>query len=399
MLPLTAWLAAANLAQLVLGVAQSVILGRWLGVAVYGELGYLLSMVMVADAVAQAGLPNIVIREVAARPRGDGLVFGTAMAIRLALALAAAAAVWPVAGPWASALVLGYAGSLGVSALRAKLLRGPQIAASLLPILLSTAALALLAARMAPSAPLALAVLAVAGLLAGAGQFAIAKVHLLSGLGWSLWQGRRLLEESWPLWLGTLVVAWMYRIDVFLLKALPGPVASADAIGWYQAAFKPIESGHNLLGALVLTAFPLFSARAHRPAALRSALDANLRHARLFGGAAMLAALAGGPWAIRLLYGEAYAQSGPAIRLLAPALVLVLTNALLASLLTAAGRQRELLWITVAMVAFKLAGNLAVIPVWSFTGSAAMTTLTEAFGFGLLWWRVRVKLDTSPRLT
>jgi O-antigen/teichoic acid export membrane protein len=389
MIPLTAWLAAANLTQLVLGVAQSVILGRWLGVAGFGELGYLLSLVMVADAVAQAGLPNIVIRDVAATPRRDGLVFGTAAAVRLALAVLAAFALWPVAGPWAALLLIGYAGSLGVSAVRAKLLRGPQIAAALLPITLSTAAVAGAALWRAPSAAVALCVLAVTGLVAGAGQLAVARVHLATRLASSAREAGRLLRESWPLWLGALVVAWMYRIDVFLLKALPGPVPAADAIGWYQGAFKPIESGHNLLGALVLTAFPMFSASAGRPAALRAALGTALRHARIFGGLAMVAALVLGPWAIRLLYGGAFAPSGLAVRLLSPALLLVLSNALLASFLTATGRQRELLWITVAMVAFKLAANLAVIPVWSYPGCAAVTTLTEAFGLGLLWWRVR----------
>jgi hypothetical protein len=55
--------------------------------------------------------------------------------------------------------------------------------------------------------------------------------------------------------------------------------------------------------------------------------------------------------------------------------------------------------VTVALVAFKLAGNFAVIPAWSYRGSAAMTTLTEALGLGLLWWRARAAglLDAGGR--
>jgi hypothetical protein len=41
------------------------------------------------------------------------------------------------------------------------------------------------------------------------------------------------------------------------------------------------------------------------------------------------------------------------------------------------------------MLAFKTAADLVAIPEWSFRGCAAVTTLTEAAGFGLLWWRSR----------
>jgi len=388
-IPLTAWLAASNLAQLALGVAQSVVLARWLGPAGWGELGWILSAVMVADAVAQAGLSNILVREVAAFPRNDGRTFGTVLALRGFLAAAGALVLWPLAGPWAGLLLVAYVGQLGGLVLRAKLERGFQIAANLIPITLSTAAVFAVARGRPADVPLALSVLAVATLVAAAVQLLLARARLASGLAWDRARAPALMREAWPLWAGAILVAWMYRLDVFLLKRLlPGGEGDL-ALGYYQTAYKPIESGHFLLGALVMTAFPAFSARAGKPAALGETLKTAMRHARLFGGAAMIAALVLGPWAVRLLFGERYAPSGPAVQLLAPALVLVLANALLASFLTATGRQRELLMITVAMVAFKLAANLAVIPVWSYEGSAAMTTLTEAFGLGLLWWRVR----------
>ena len=391
MLPLTVWLAAANLVQLVLGLTQSVVLARWLGPAGWGELGWILSAVMVADAVAQAGLPNLVVREVAARPREDGRIAGTALVLRGALATASALVLWPVAGPWAGLLLVAYVGQLGGLVLRAKLARGPQIGANLLPITLSTAAIVVCARTEAPQASLALAVLAVATLVAGVGQLGLARARLATPPAWESGRAPGLLREAWPLWAGAILVAWMYRVDVFLLKHLLPPGEGGLALGYYQTAYKPVESGHFLLGALVMTAFPAFSAgmrgRTKAGAGLRKTVREALGHAWRLGGAAVVLALLLRPWAVRVLFGEAYAPSGPALRLLAPALLLVLLNALLASLLTAAGRQRELLWVTVALVAFKLAGNFAVIPAWSYRGSAAMTTLTEALGLGLLWWR------------
>jgi len=398
-LSLTAWLAAANLAQLALGLVQSIVLARWLGPAGWGELGWVLSAIMVADAVAQAGLPNILVREVAASPRDDGGTFGTAVALRGALAAAGALVLWPVAGPWAGLLLLAYVGQLGGLVLRAKLSRGPQIAANLLPITLSTAAVAAVAARRAPETSLALAVLALAGLIAGVGQLLLARASLVGRPGWNPGRARILLREAWPLWAGAILVAWMYRLDVFLLKYLLPPGEAGLALGYYQTAYKPVESGNFLLGALVMTAFPAFSAAARtgRSAGiLRRAVRDILAQARVLGAMAVLGAVVLGPWAIRLLFGTSYAPSGVAVQLLSPALLFVLVNALLASLLTATGRQRELLWVTAAMVAFKLAANLVAIPVWSYRGSAAATTLTEGFGLVLLWWRCRAAGLTGP---
>jgi len=199
MLPLTAWLAAANLVQLVLGLTQSIVLARWLGPAGWGELGWILSAVMVADAVAQAGLPNLVVREVAARPREDGRIAGTALVLRGLLATVSALVLWPVAGPWAGLLLVAYVGQLGGLVLRAKLARGPQIAANLLPITLSTAALAVCARTRIPEVSLALAVLAVATLVAGAGQLGLARARLATPPAWEPGRAPALFREAWPL--------------------------------------------------------------------------------------------------------------------------------------------------------------------------------------------------------
>lgn len=390
MLTLTFWLAAANLAQLLLGLGRSVLLARWLGPAQSGLLGHTLALVTLADAVGQWGVSTIVTREAAAKPRQDGMIVGTAIGLRVGQSLVVGLVLWTLSGPWAVLLLLGTVGQVGIGFLRARLLRTPQILAGLTPGVLSCAAVVACWRFGRPSASLALATLAITGAVAAAIQLALAASRLHRRLAWSTRTAKQLLTSSWPLWVSGLAVAFLYRQDVLMLKWLLAPRAAEHAMGYYQVAYTLTESGSFLLGALVTAAFPLFASlhRVSEPR-LRDTYLRALGYALALGAVAWGATLLIGGPLIHRVYGPAFGRSAAALRMLAPALLFVLVNSLTASLLVARHRQMALLWIVAATVAFNFLVNCWAIPVFGFVGAAATTTAAEAFETLLLFWSVR----------
>jgi len=417
---LTVWLGAANALQLFLGLARVKILAHWLGVTGFGELGSLLAVVTIADAVAQAGLSQILMRDVAARPGREGRIFGAALAVRLALVFsvgtillargatgscASPASLAPGAtgscaspaslalggaGPWGLLMVLALSGQLGVFTLRAKLLRAPQIVSSLLPGVISLAVVSIYAATQHPSAVSALAAVAIGTLIAASGQLGMALRRLKSRLELRGSEMVRLVGESWPLWAGSVAVALYYRLSVLMLEGLMPSETRYASIGYYQVAYTLIESGNAVLGALAMTAFPVFSSlQSTAPGRLRGAVLRSLGAALLAGAAACAATVLLGEYAIRLVSKPEFLPALPALRVLSMNLVLVPLNGLVGALLIAVGRQKAYLLIILVQLAVNATANRIAIPSFGFTGAAAVSVLTEATGLVLLAWLTR----------
>ncbi len=398
MLKLTAWLALANLGQLLLGLGRGALLARWLGQARFGQLGHTLALVTLADAVGQWGVATIVTREAAAKPARDGIIVGTALVLRLGQSLALGLALWTISGPWAVLLLLGTVGQVGLGFLRARLLRTPQVVAGLVPGLLSFGAVAACWRLGHPSFSLALSALALTGAAGAVIQLALAAYYLHRRPAWSSRTAKHLLASSWPLWVSGLAVAFLYRQDVLMLKWLLAPRTAEHAMGYYQVAYNLTESGSFLLGALVTAAFPLF-ASLHRVSQdlLRATYRRALRYALALGSAGVAATLLLGRPLVHLVYGARYGRSVVALHLLSPALLVVLVNSLTSSLLIARHRQMQLLWIIGATVAFNFVVNLWAIPQFGFAGAAATTTAAEAFETALLLWNVRGLIGAGGR--
>jgi len=395
---LAVWLGLANVLQLGLGFAFYAVLGRWLGVARLGEIGFALAVVSIADMASQGGLSNIITRDAAARPRDDGKLLGTALGLKAVFALLAGGIVAAVAGPWAAILLAGTIGQAGVCILRAKLLKVPLALANLMPNGLAILAIAPLAAlAVPPSAALALAAFSSARVVAAVGQVLVARSRLLRPVSFAMGKARELLEESWPLWISEMLIVLFTRTDILMMRWLM-PVADADrAIGWYQAARSLSDGGNFVLGALVTVAFPLMSAmRGKPPARMQAVLSRAMRFGWLAGLAGLAATLVLAYPAIRLLFGAAFIPSTNALLIMAPCFPLGVVNGILSTLLIAAGRQKAFMISAVTLVAVNIAGNYLAIPRYSFLGAAAMTTAMQAIGLVQLLWLTR-DLRRSPR--
>jgi O-antigen/teichoic acid export membrane protein len=235
------------------------------------------------------------------------------------------------------------------------------------------------------------------GLLAlalGWGLYGVAGAYLASGacgLAAAIWilTRRRFLPGSWrldraflryafrqalPLTLTTLFINLYFRIDMTLLAKL----RPAAEVGWYGAAHKCIEVLMLVPAVLVVSSFPGFSRlyledrerlgrAAHRLLRLLLLLALPLA-----AGAALL-----GRPLMMLVFGPAFAPSGPALGWLAAALGFIFLNYPLSYLLITGERQTVNAVVSGAAVLVSVGANLLLIPAYGYLGSAAAAALTE----------------------
>jgi O-antigen/teichoic acid export membrane protein len=90
-----------------------------------------------------------------------------------------------------------------------------------------------------------------------------------------------------------------------------------------------------------------------------------------------------------LFFGEAYREAGEVLRILAPAVILLLPTSVYGYVFTALGRQRVYTGCVAAALAINLLLDLLLIPFYSYIGAAVGTLVGEAILFlsGLMMLR------------
>jgi O-antigen/teichoic acid export membrane protein len=199
-------------------------------------------------------------------------------------------------------------------------------------------------------------------------------------LGIDRW--KRMLVEAVPLAIGFALTVAMMKIDMLMLSLLD----TFDAVGLYSIGYK----FSDMLDTIALAAVAPISTLL--VAAWPGQLDVFRKRTR---SAAMLFALAGcvcvaAFWpsaepAIRLLYGERFAESAPAAQLLVVGAAIMSLIILGIFLLAAAERQRHYPAVALFGLALNIGLNLVLIPRLSYYGSAIATVITWTVTVVLLW--------------
>ena len=187
---------------------------------------------------------------------------------------------------------------------------------------------------------------------------------------WVTW-----IKESAPIAVGAAIGAVYFRIDAVLLSALD----SLRAVGLYSVGYKFADVLAYVGAALMAPAYTLL-VRAwpdHTSAFAQTWRGAFTLLTVTAAGLATAFAVFAGP-TISLLFGARYAPATDAARLIVVGQALRFPTMLLVGTLIAVGRNRPYVVASVVGFVVNVAGNLVVIPHWSYTGAAAMTVATEA---------------------
>lgn len=188
---------------------------------------------------------------------------------------------------------------------------------------------------------------------------------------------RAAVAEALPLWLATLLSLVYFKGDVVLLRAFS---AGDAAVGAYAAAYKIFE-GTMILPSIILAAtFPALvrAARSDRVGPAGRSPELPLAGGLLALGLGIGAAIhfTAAPL-VHLVFGAAFADAVPSLRVLCLAIPLVFLNYGLTHFLIARHLERRNLAFAGFMVAVNVGLNMILIPRQGGPGAAWATFATE----------------------
>ena len=371
-----------------------------------------LLVVQYLGTISEFGLGVLLTREVARDTSAAPRLFGTTLALRLLLALAALPAAALVIGGYTLFGALGLGEALDPA--------GQQViwvlALTLLPAAYSGAATALYNANERMEVPALIElVTAILSMLARIGVLVLSLGIL--GLAWAAvavscftaliyavlqtraffrptlrWEGAiisALVPLALPLMLNNLLNAVFFRFDTFLLKAFGGGQGYTQ-VQQYNLAYQVLGIAMILPPVVTFAVFPLLARRADADrSALHEAQNRTLWALLLlaFPLAAGLSVLA--PDLVRLFIGgsqrpqDFLPASADALAILAWFLPLSFANGLLQYVLIAINRQRAITRAFLIGAAFNLLANLVAIPFFGLYAASVVTILSEVVLFAV----------------
>jgi O-antigen/teichoic acid export membrane protein len=366
----------------------TVVIARYLGVDGFGQYSFVMAVASVFQLVADMGVRNVVIRDLAVDPESVARRLAVARTLLVALSLASMAGIVVVSllatrdpvvrqSFWlAGAAVMMTFYALGYSAvLRAFERMDADILGFVLhKLLLLALVLALL------RTPFGLRGVFAMNLAANTALYLyyralVSREHGVTRLSRDLGAAWALLAESAPLGVAEVLRRLTWQVDRIVLTALSTPVA----VGLFSTAYKFPEAFKPLAQNLTLPLFPSFSrlaASSEEDAVAAAHRALRVLYAVGVPAAVMLAVLS--DRIVRLLFGQAYQEAGRALAILAPMALLLLPTALFAYLFTALGRQRWYTRCAAAALVVNLALDLLLIPRLGFVGAAVASTASEA---------------------
>ena len=204
--------------------------------------------------------------------------------------------------------------------------------------------------------------------------FATRYIRLKPQISWPVW--KLILERTWPIGASIFFNLIYLKGDIVFLSIYRG----AFEIGLYSTAYKIIE---------VIAAIPVMYMGLVLPIlvsawtkgekgrfshALQDAFDffTILAFPCAFGLALV------GREAIVFVAGEAFAEAGPVLWVLGPALLFVFYGALFGHAIVGLNKQRVMTWAYVAVAILTIAGYLIHIPQYGMWGAAFWTLISEA---------------------
>jgi O-antigen/teichoic acid export membrane protein len=375
-----------RVANLALGAVVTALLVRTLGRAHYGQWSTTFIVVGLVAYFSTFGIEEIAVREAAREPEQERDWLGSVMLARLLalgpVTLAALAAVvvlhesneMLIAG---TILVLAMPfGGISAIGLMFRLRvdnRVPMLVLTLRSVLWGAA---VLVAYLEHAGMVVLAIAMVSTNLMGTAVNVVAARKLLgSWLRPSKKYLRPLVSRSIPLGISGLLILAYARIDQVIVFTIKGGAAA----GLYGSIYMLLDSSHFVPGSILTTMSPVMAAAWPRDPArlLRTArMTLELLCIGSFGALAF-AAVASRP-VVRLIFGPEFLAAASILPVLGGAFVLICFGYLNDNLVLVLGKQKRLVWIGLVALVVNLAGNFALVPLYSYKGAAWMTLLTEA---------------------
>lgn len=366
-----------------------ILVARALGAAEFGVFSYILALVGVFQLLADFGVTNILMREIARQRERVAEIVGAARPLAWAASLIVfgiiAAIGWPLSPTrevYVSTLLLGlsvlatfhsfsYAAvcrafeEMGYNALgnvTHKLLQIGLVAAALRS---GTGVIGVGAAMLA------------ANLYQWLFFHVVVRLRYVPKIRWRrdpvYW--RYLLVEAVPIGLAMVFRRANQHIGTLVLTAL----STSPSVGLFNAAYKVVQMIDMIPFTLSLPLFPPFSRLAQEShERLFALLTRTLSLFMILAAPIVMWVVVMAPLLMALMFGRDYTAAVPTLRLLSFALLFLFVTALYGYLFSALGRQRFFTISSACCLAANLVLDLALIPTYGHLGAASATLAAEA---------------------
>jgi O-antigen/teichoic acid export membrane protein len=379
---------AARVLHLVLNVASTLIIIRYLKPSTYGDYVLVLTVSMLVGLLADFGLTKLATREVAQDPGSENEVLGTVLLARFCLAVLCIGLLQLVllglgvsaelheAGFVASVLYLGNALMVSMVVFYVRIKQQYEAIIQVGMELFETAYILILVVKHASLTALFIPPTVAALLGAVVGVYLVRKRF---GVRFHVALNRipYLLKEALPLGPALMISVCYLKLDALMLVILRTP----RDVGLYGSAYQPIEYVFLAAAVVVNVAFPLVAA------AYAAGDHERFSHLYRRGAEVLVAAMLFVPVVLSLVavplvdrvYGSAYHDAARPLQVLAITLVLMTVNGWQAFVLLGGGQQRATLLYNLAALGVAAVGCLVLINAYGIEGAALATLFTSAF--------------------
>lgn len=192
---------------------------------------------------------------------------------------------------------------------------------------------------------------------------------------------KSILTRAWPFALAGFLAALQLRANILILAYLQGD----QALGWYAAANRFVETGKQLPGAFYAAVLPALAAMAGDSNQSRD-LQKTLSQARLsllaFSLLATIGAIFLARFILTLTYGTAYQPATLTLQILTFTLIPATQNSLLIIYLYARSDEKFVNFLMAVGIIINLSLCFWLIPIWGPAGTALALLIAES----MLYW-------------
>jgi O-antigen/teichoic acid export membrane protein len=377
----------AKVVNLGLNIVVSLALIRYFGPSGYGDYVFVFSFVTLFGLISDLGLTKIAVRDISKDESASRAILGTAIWLRLALAVVAAVAAQVLLALLAMRVQIRLAAGIAsllfvtdalvsvVVLFQVRVAMQYQAVVDLVVQGVDTVLILALIGLHAGLLPLVAAPVA-SGAVGVIVAVIIAKTRFGLRLTFDAGRIRPLIVESLPVGLNFMVSIVFLKLDSVLL----GFFRPSSEVGIYGAAYKPIEYVLLTSVILVYTLFPLLSRfQGSDPARFnlvyRRGTEAILAYA--LPVPVLLAIVA--PAMVKAVYAPAFGPSALPLQILGVAVVFMIFSAWQGYVLLAGGRQRVMLAYNAVGMCVNAVLNVVLIIRFGYLGAAASALVSSAF--------------------
>ena len=376
------------------------IAARYLGVADFGILSYLLAFATIFQFVADFGLSNILVREMTRRPTETEYLLGGAKALMWVLfgvgllLLLGVIAVIPVTAKvkmlsWF--ISMGYLARLNVVAYSSVLRSTEHMEFNSIAFILH---------KVVTISLFGVVLMLKWGLWGivfadfSANMFLWIYYSVVVSVGFSpgrlrydfhLWKS--LLAESIPMGSGLILRQSAWQLDMLILGFLVTPYS----LGLFSGPFRILMGMSMVSGLLTQPLFPLFVRLAHQAREEFAVVyQRTIKWFCLISFPLMTICLAWPVPCIGLFFGKQFLPGAPALMIMSLAIFSIFVSVLYPYLFSALGRQTDFLLIMAGAVAARISLEFLLVPRFGYLSECGVIVGIEILLFLSLSWRLRV---------